>query len=130
MNDISENQAISHKGERCQKYGMEFKTATIKYAQESSIHSAAKKFKIGRKRVCEWVQMEEKATSRKGKRFRLDGGGRKLTDVELEEEVLSWIQQRRLNMLRVSKKLIVFKAKSIYHEQCGERVEGRVESCC
>ena len=72
---------------------MEFKKATIKYAQENSIHSAAKKFKVVRKRVLEWVQKEGKVTSMKGKRFRLDGGGRKLTDVELEEEVLGWIQQ-------------------------------------
>ena len=75
MDDIIENQAISHKGERRQKYSMEFKKATIKYAQESSIHSAAKKFKGDQKRVREWVQKEERVTSMKGKRFRLDGGG-------------------------------------------------------
>ena len=63
--------------------------ATIKYALENSIHSAAKKFRVDRKRVSEWVQKEEKVTSMKGKRFRLDGGGRKLRDVELE--VLSWM---------------------------------------
>ena len=84
--DISKNQAISHKGEIRQKYSMEFKKATIKYAQENSIHSAAKKFKVDRKRVREWVQKEEKLTSIKGKRFRLDGGRRKRTDVELEEK--------------------------------------------
>ena len=58
-----------------------------------------------------------------GKRFRVDGGGQKLTDVELEEEVLSWIQQRRWNMLRASRKLIIFKAKSIYNEKCGDNEE-------
>ena len=84
MDDINENQAISHKGERCQRYSMEFKKATIKHSQENSIHSATKKFKFDRKKVCEWIQKEEKATSMKEKRFRLDGGGWKLTDVELE----------------------------------------------
>ena len=34
MDDISKHQAIFHKGERCQKYSMEFKKATIKYAQK------------------------------------------------------------------------------------------------
>ena len=63
MDDIIENQAISHKGERRQKYSMEFKKATIKYAQENSIQSAPKKFKVDLKRVREWVQKEEKATS-------------------------------------------------------------------
>ena len=70
--------------------------------ENNPTHSAAKKLKLDRKRVREWVQKEEKVKSIKGKRFRLDGGVRKLTDVELEEEVLSWIQQRRSNMLRVS----------------------------
>ena len=46
MDDINKNQAASHKGERRQKYSMEFKKATIKYAQENSIHSAAKKFNV------------------------------------------------------------------------------------
>ena len=43
--------------------------------------------------------------------------GWKLTDVELEEKVLSWIQQRCLNILRISRKLIMVKAKSIYDEK-------------
>ena len=51
------------------------------------------------------------------------GGGRKLTDVELEEEVLSLMQQRRSNMLRISRKFIMFKAKSIYSEKCGDNEE-------
>ena len=73
------------------------------------MRSAAKKFKVDRKRVREWVQKEEKVTSMKEKRFRLDGGGRKITDAELEEEVLSWIQQRRSNMLRLSRSLSCLK---------------------
>ena len=58
-----------------------------------------------------------------GSRFKLDGGGRKFTDVELEEEVLNWIQKRRSDMLRVSIKLIMFKAKYIYNEKCGDNEE-------
>ena len=63
MDDISENQAISRKGERRQKYSMKFKKATIKYAQENSIHSTATKFKVDPKRIPEWVQKEEKVIS-------------------------------------------------------------------
>ena len=39
---------------------------------------------------------------------------------------LSWIQQRRSNMLRVSRKFIMFKAKSIYDEKCGDNEELKV----
>ena len=123
MDDICQNQAISCKGEIREKYRIEFKKATIKLVKENSLHSAAKKFKVDRKRVHEWVQKEEKVTSMKGRRFRLDGGGWKLTDVELEEEDLSWIRQQRSNKLRVSRKLITFKAKSIYDEKCGKNEE-------
>ena len=56
----------------------------------------------------------------KGKRFRVEGGGRKLTDNELEDEVLNWIHRRRENMLRVSRKLIMFKVKAIFDEKCGD----------
>ena len=58
MNDISVNQGISHKVERPEKYNMEFKKATLKYAQEKSIHSTAKKFKVNRKRVHKWVEIQ------------------------------------------------------------------------
>ena len=68
----------------------------------------------------------EKKRKDPGKRSRLDGGGQKLTYVELEEEVLSWMQQRRSNMLRVSRKFIMFKAKSIYGEKCGNNQELKV----
>ena len=91
LDDISENQAISHKGERRQKCSMEFKKATIKYARKILSIVQQRNSKSIEKKVREWVQKEEKVTSMKEKRFRLDGGGRKLTDVELEE-VLSWIQ--------------------------------------
>ena len=87
MMDDSKNQAISNKGKRRQNCSMEFKKATTKYAQENSIHNAAKKFKVDQ-RVRECIQNEEDVASMTGKRSRLDGGGRKLTDVELEEEVL------------------------------------------
>ena len=96
---------------------MEFKKNVIKYAKENSLNSVSKKFNIDCKRVHEWVSNKENVASMKEKRFRLDGGGRKLTDSELEEEVLNWIHKRRSTMLCVSRKLIMFKAKSIFDEK-------------
>ena len=64
-----------------------------------------------------------KQESVSGSRFKLDGGGRRLTDVELEGEVLNWIQKRRSYILGFSIKLIMFKAKYIYNEKCGNNEE-------
>ena len=51
--------------------------------------------------------------------MRLEGGGRKITNLDLEEAVLNWIHERRANMLRVSRKLIMRKAKAIHDESVG-----------
>ena len=116
----SSTQAMSHEGEQRNKYTMELKRKLINYAEENSCNGAARKFKIDRKRVREWVNQEDKVSKMKGKQFRVEGGGRKLRDNELEDEVLNGIHRRRENMLRVSGKLIMFKAKAIYYEKCGD----------
>ena len=113
-------QAMSQKDEQRNKYTMEFKRKVINYAKKNSYNGAARKFKINRKRVCEWVNQEDKVLKMKGKRFRVEGGGPKLTENELEDEVLNWIHRRRENVLRVSRKLIMFKAKAILKEKCGD----------
>ena len=122
MDDLesSTRQATSHKGEKRTSYSMDFKKQVIKFAEENSNRSAGIKFKIEVKRVREWRQNKDKIVAAKDKRQRLDGGGRKVTDQQLEEELLKWIFERRNNMLRVSRKLIMFKAKSRFDEMCGE----------
>ena len=56
---------------------------------------------------------------------RLAGGGRKFTDKELEEKVLNWIHERRENMLRVSRKLIMKKAKILYDESVADDLSAK-----
>lgn len=51
--------------------------------------------------------------------MRLEGGGRKITNLDMEEAVLYWTHERRANMLRVSRKLIMRKAKAIHAESVG-----------
>ena len=46
------------------------------------------------------------------------GGGRKITNLDLEEAVLNWIHERRANTSRVSRKLMR-KAKAIHDESVG-----------
>ena len=63
----SSTQAMSHKGEEINKYTMEFKRKVINYAKENFYNEAARKFKIDRKRVREWVNQEDKVLKMKGK---------------------------------------------------------------
>ena len=51
-------------------------------------------------------------------RERLEGGGRKVIDDNFDEIILEWIHGRRANGLRVSRKLIMVKAKRLYEERC------------
>ena len=114
------NQATSHKGEKRNSYTMEFKKKVLKFAQENSIRKAAAKFNIDRKRIREWNLNKDKIVVTKPKRQRLDGAGRKIQSQDMEEEILRRIFERRSKMLRVSRKLIMIKAKAIHDEISGE----------
>ena len=53
----------------------------------------------------------EKIKFTKTNRQRLNGGGRKCTNENLEEDLAHWIYEKRRKMLHVSRKLIMWKAK-------------------
>ena len=50
------------------------------------------------------------------KRIRLEDGGRKPLSNEMEETLLEWIMERRLKMLRMSRKIIRKKTLLIYED--------------
>ena len=109
----------SHKGEKIKSYSLDLKKEVVEYAINYSNRQAGRRYNVDEKRVREWRAKMEDIKARvadKGglKRRRLDGGGRKLTNDDLEEEVLIWIMDRRSAMLRVSRKLIMKKAKIIH----------------
>ena len=87
------NQTISHKSEKRKSHSIKFKKDVVKYAKENSNNSAAKKIKVDRKRVCGWIQNGNKLLPMKGSRCRLDSREGKLTDVELDEQVLRWLHE-------------------------------------
>ena len=91
----------SHKREKRKRYTMQFKQDVVRYSNENSNRSAATRFKVDVKRVREWKKQIEKMTANDPKKQKLAGGGKKLTDVDLEESVLAWIYDRRSNALRV-----------------------------
>ena len=106
----------SHRGEKSKGYTMQFKQNVVRYANENSNRSAVTWFKVDVKRVREWKKQIEKITTTDPKKQKLAGGGRKLTDVDIEESLLAWIYDRRSNALCVSSKMIMFKVKSMYDD--------------
>ena len=101
---------------------MEFKREAIEYAEKNSYHKAAEKFHVAVKRMREWRQnklkIPEPAVTPKNKR--LEGGRRKPLDLQLENQLVEWIYDRRSNRLRVSGKLIMAKPKYFYESECDE----------
>ncbi len=111
----------SHAGKKNNSYSAEFKLEAVGFAVEcNSNHKAAKKFNVDRKRIREWRANQSKLESGSGKRKRLDGAGRKPFDLDIEEVLLEWVQARRSNGFRVSRKMIRNKARSLHEAKCKE----------
>ena len=96
---------------------MSFKQTDAKFAKKNSINAASMKFKVARKRIREWINNLEKISTKKSTRKRLDGGGRKPMIVEIENNLLEWLYERRSKMLHVPKKMIRIKATAIFDEK-------------
>ena len=97
----------SSKGKKKHSYIMEFKQQVVVYAEANSNSSAASLFGVEPKRVRDWKKDIEKIKATKLKRQQLDGGGRKCNDEDLEEDLISWIYEKRNKMLHVSRKIIM-----------------------
>ena len=107
----------SHKGKKKCSYTMEFKRQVVAYAVENSNRSAASHYGMEPKRVREWEKDLDKIKETKSSRQRLEGGGRKCIDEEFEDELVHWIYEQRSKMLHVSRKMIMWKAKSMFGEK-------------
>ena len=110
MVDCQEEQAksSSHKNEKIKLYALSFKLLVVKDAKMSSVGAAEGKFGVDRKRIREWIQNESKIQNKVSSKNtgsfakKLDGGGRKIKYIDLEEMFLEWISLQRSNNLRVS----------------------------
>ena len=107
----------SSKGKKKRSYSMEFKKQVVVYAEANSNRSAASHFDVEPKCVREWRRDFQNIKSTKPNRQRLDGGGRKCIDKNLVEDLVHWIYEKRSKVLHVSRKMIMWKAKSIFNEK-------------
>ena len=109
--EVDEPATTPHKGEKVRSYKISFKLQVIEYAENHSIPAAAQKYKADHHSIRDWKKkknmLQESSTSKNSKkRIPLEGGGRKPLSNEMEETLLEWIMERRLKMLRVSRKII------------------------
>ena len=129
-----EMEATSHKGGKVHSCDLEFKVNAIRYAEMNGNASAGRKFNVDRKRIRDWRAKKEEIVELRGKakgtkRKRCIGGGRKPFSKRLEEIVLEWIYDRRSKGLRVSRKLIMKKAKILYDDmKKGEQTEEDIDN--
>ena len=109
------------KSETRKCYDVSFKLQAVEYAKAVSKEGAARKFKVDAKRIREWCKQESHLQVLKEqngiKRKRLEGAGRKLTSENLEQILLEWIENQRGNKIRVSRKMIMRKAKEMFEQE-------------
>lgn len=85
------------------------------------MYTAARQFKVDSKRIREWCSQKERLLAllreerEKGlsERKRLNGGGRKMMDENMEEALFQWIVYMSNQNFRVSREMIKNKAKKL-----------------
>ena len=101
------------------RYDMSFKLKAVEVAETQSKEAAARQFKVDPKRIREWCAQKDKLIdtcmkkSGKSKRKRLKRAGRRPMDEDMEEVLFQWICEMREQHLRVSRRMIKEKAKTI-----------------
>ena len=102
---------------RKHSYDVSLKLKAVAVAEKKSKEAAAREFSVDPRRIQEWCSQKEKLAAlqkdNKGKRKRLDGGGRKALDEDMEEVLMDWILDLRGRNIRVSRKMIQVEAKAL-----------------
>ena len=100
-----------------------FKLKVVKAAEDHNKHYAAKLFNVNRRREQEWCAQKEKLQSltqsgrpSDAKRRRLQGGGRKCINEDIDNTVLHWLQERREAGVRVTGKALKQYALQQHHK--------------
>ena len=110
----------SFKGKKKRSHRMEFKKQVVVYVEANRNRSAASHFDVEPKSVRKWQKYFKKIKSTKSNRQRLDGGGRKSIDENLEEDLVDWNYKKQSKMFHVSRKMIMQKAKSIFNDNSND----------
>ncbi|KAL3113785.1 hypothetical protein niasHT_013844 [Heterodera trifolii] len=95
------------------------KVEAVEWAQKNSVNAAAKKFKVDRKVIRDWMAHEDKLrkqimTPNGGKRMRLGGAGRPVHRPDIDIALAEWITEKRTNKQPVSRNIIRRRAAALF----------------
>lgn len=137
-----ENSNLEKSPKRRKAYPVELKLKIVSEAKNSNFSEIARRYKIDRHCIRDWSKNEEKLTEimtkqgqctpqttgkhQKIKKFRLEGGGRKVLDENMESVLYEWIINRRCQSLRVTRETIKEKALKLSTNQTFKSSDGWV----
>ena len=124
---LEQDSDVEKSPKRRKSYSVEMKLKIISEAKSSNISEVSRRYKIDRHCIRDWTKNENNlteifkpnhATRMTGKlenikKFRLQGGGRKILDEDMESVLFEWVLGRRYQGLRVTRESIKEKSLSL-----------------
>ncbi len=96
-------------------YDSAFKLKVVEYAEKYSNRAATRQFGIASEScIRDWRKKKAQLQGQTSKKQRLTGGGRKPIALEMEDQLIAWIDSLRSDHIRVTRSAIQRKALELY----------------
>ena len=103
--------------EKKRSFDVAFKLKVVECTEKSTNRGAAAKFYVDEKSVRTWRKNKASLLALPSKRKRIQGGGRKPGNLDVDEDLLAWISGLRASNLRVTRTQIQCKALELSEGQ-------------
>jgi hypothetical protein len=110
----------SHKGQKVKCYTIYFKLKVVEFAKQNNNNTlTATTFGVDRKKVIEWRKAEQELRKSENisTRMRLDGAGKKVKNVDIDQHFIRWLEDRRASGGRVTGILLKRQALTLHKTQ-------------
>ncbi len=94
-----------------------FKLKVVMCAEQSTNRGAAAKYSVDEKSIRIWRKNKASLQALPSEKKRLEGGGRKPLNLDMEDNLLAWINELRASNLRVTRSQIQRKALELSEGQ-------------
>ena len=100
-----------------QNYSIAFKASAVDFALKFDISKAARQYGVARSCIIDWMKLkgalEERVDDGFSEKKRLEGGGRNCQDTDFDVKLGTWVREKRLEKLRVTRQMIQQRAKTM-----------------